>query len=412
MKRTYNWLFKVVRGGVPRDRRVLEPELARELQASYNNAAKMNSPMPRTLQVRLVVNNEECLIEIYPKKPDDLPAIGNSDLYFCVKHFEDDMDDESRAGGTEEKAAEHIVQELTFEPSAPSATKKDLFDFLIHPAKEKILNALAEGFAGYSARRTWAQKHYCSIPKILELPQPAIPAFIFAGPPGTGKTAMASCIGVAIAAKLSRPVTFLRVGMSLRGTGLQGKTSEIVHGLFRNVKKLFTGKMVLLFFDEADAFVPSRQQMDHSSGSHENLAIVNAIIKEMDDIRSQPGCQIVVLFATNALPRLDAAVVRRCKVFHFTTPTPKEHKTVLEAALAGFGFQDEEIAGLHGDLLAREQSVPNWAFSFSDIIEGVILPAIDEARLENRPLSSQILQKCIREAKPMVRRDVIPSYIK
>ncbi|GMH75850.1 hypothetical protein TrRE_jg1826 [Triparma retinervis] len=116
------------------------------------------------------------------------------------------------------------------------------------------------------------------------------------GPPGTGKTMvakkMAECVGMDYA---------LMSGGDVGPLGADGVTQ--IHNLFRWAK--MSQKGVLLFIDEAEAFLASRGKKNMSESAHNAL---NALLYNTGGERKD----FMLVLATNRAEDLDAAVLDRC----------------------------------------------------------------------------------------------------
>jgi len=115
------------------------------------------------------------------------------------------------------------------------------------------------------------------------------------GPPGTGKTMvakkMAECVGMDYA---------LMSGGDVGPLGADGVTQ--IHNLFRWAK--MSKKGVLLFIDEAEAFLASRGKNSMSESAHNAL---NALLYNTGGERKD----FMLVLATNRAEDLDAAVLDR-----------------------------------------------------------------------------------------------------
>jgi SpoVK/Ycf46/Vps4 family AAA+-type ATPase len=75
-------------------------------------------------------------------------------------------------------------------------------------------------------------------------------------------------------------------------------------------------KPLLIIFDEAEAMVGSRKDAGNGEGAQENIAIVNAILRGIDQL-SIENCPAAVIFISNTPLRIDEALMRRCTHYSF-----------------------------------------------------------------------------------------------
>jgi hypothetical protein len=114
---------------------------------------------------------------------------------------------------------------------------------------------------------------------------------LFEGPPGTGKTMLAE----ALAAETSRP--FLQTRFPKLVSKWVGETEKNIARLFRDAQ----GAGALLFIDEADGILGSREQANHSWEIRE----VNVLLKAIEDFDG------ILVLATNNPIVLDDALESR-----------------------------------------------------------------------------------------------------
>ncbi|GMH67526.1 hypothetical protein TL16_g04702, partial [Triparma laevis f. inornata] len=138
---------------------------------------------------------------------------------------------------------------------------------------------------------------------------------LFYGPPGTGKTMvakkLAECVGMDYA---------LMSGGDVGPLGADGVTQ--IHSLFRWAKT--SNKGVLLFIDEAEAFLGSRSEAKMSESAHNAL---NALLYNTGGERKD----FMLVLATNRAEDLDAAVLDRCdESLFFGLPEKPGREKLLE----------------------------------------------------------------------------------
>ena len=128
----------------------------------------------------------------------------------------------------------------------------------------------------------------------------AVPATLFAGPAGTGKTAAAQALAH-------------ELGLDLRRVDLSHIVSQYVDETEKALDRIFAaaaegGEVLLL--DEADALLGKRTNIKDSHDRYANIEIAYLLAK----IEAHHG---PVILATNRKAALDAAFVRRLRLVEF-----------------------------------------------------------------------------------------------
>lgn len=225
---------------------------------------------------------------------------------------------------------------------------------------------------------------------------------VFGGDPGTGKTALATSIGAALAPKLGERVHFRHMSLLLRGMGYQGRAASMIVKSFENIRQeyLKLKEPMILFFDEAEAIVGSRSQADSSSGSQENIAIVDAVIIGVDSLRKGLQARVIAIFATNLTARLDVALMRRSYYYQFDRPDEQTRRILLESSLRGMGFNKDDINKLVEATKPRQINNREIGFTPSDIVESIIGRALNEAIQSNTKVSIESLLRYCEKTNP------------
>jgi len=203
----------------------------------------------------------------------------------------------------------------------PNAESLERFSRLVGLKREKelALQMLSHLFSPASAS-AWGRKYHCQALVENLLSEPAYPVLVFEGPPGLGKTELARTIGDPLARALGSPVVSYSVRLTLRGHGLVGELTQNIAKLmeFARLRHLERGAPLLLLIDEADAIAQKRdgEQPQH----HEDQAGVNALLEQIDDLRSTPGVGIIL--TTNMHWALDEAIKKRTNAQWIRFPLP------------------------------------------------------------------------------------------
>ncbi|KAI3471304.1 hypothetical protein Pfo_027967 [Paulownia fortunei] len=224
-------------------------------------------------------------------------------------------------------------------------------DVILHPSLQKRIEQLANATANTKAH------------------QAPFRNMLFYGPPGTGKTMAAREL-----ARKSGLDYALMTGGDVAPLGAQAVTK--IHQLFDWAKK--SNKGLLLFIDEADAFLCERNKTYMSEAQRSAL---NALLFRTGD----QSKDIVLALATNRPGDLDSAVADRIdEVLEFPLPGEDERfkllKLYLDKYIAQAGarkpglfshlFQKQqkkiEIKGLNDDII-KEAAAKTQGFSGREI---------------------------------------------
>lgn len=297
---------------------------------------------------------------------------------------------------------EFVMWQVVFDPAKPETHYMNIYDSLMGIEKTEILEETASLLLPYEAREYWSRRHYGTIAPILKVTTSKAPVIIFSGDPGTGKTALATSIGAPLALRLRERVHFRHMSLMMRGMGYQGRAGGMIVKAFEHIKSEYMklGEPMLLFFDEAEAIVGSRQLADASSGAQENIAIVDAIIVGVDSLRKGMQARIVVLFATNLIGHIDPALMRRCYYHHFERPDTQTRRALFETSLRGLNFSPQDIDQLVDATRPKLLGANEVPFTHSDIVELIIGRAIYQAIKADTALTIEYLLDACRKAIP------------
>jgi transitional endoplasmic reticulum ATPase len=211
---------------------------------------------------------------------------------------------------------------------------------------------------------------------------------LFYGPPGCGKTFIARKL-----ADLLR-FTFIEVKPSdLASTYVHGG-QEKIGALFKEAKEKAPA---LIFFDEFDAFAPSRQ--NRGVGYH-YAAEVNEFLSQLNDCWKSG---ILVLAATNLVENLDSAVLRpgRMDIHIFTGPPDLEARVELIKLF----MQDRPQKTIDFPSLAEKTD-----YYTSAELEHLIDEAAKKAFQDGRLITTEDIQSAISENSPRLNGAAIEEY--
>ncbi|GER49643.1 AAA-type ATPase family protein [Striga asiatica] len=187
--------------------------------------------------------------------------------------------------------------------SASTQSKSALGDIVLHPSLQKRIEHLARA---------------TSNTKIHQAP---FRNMLFYGPPGTGKTMVAREI-----ARKSGLDYALMTGGDVAPLGPQAVTK--IHEIFDWAKKSKRG--LLLFIDEADAFLCERNSTNMSEAQRSAL---NALLFRTGD----QSRDVVLVLATNRPADLDSAITDRIdEVIEFPLPKEDERFKLLKLYLSKY----------------------------------------------------------------------------
>ncbi|XP_031255190.1 ATPase family AAA domain-containing protein 3 isoform X2 [Pistacia vera] len=216
--------------------------------------------------------------------------------------------------------------------------KKHNGDIILHPSLQRRIEHLAKA---------------TSNTKIHQAP---FRNMMFYGPPGTGKTMVAREI-----ARKSGLDYAMMTGGDVAPLGAQAVTK--IHEIFDWAKK--SKKGLLLFIDEADAFLCERNSIHMSEAQRSAL---NALLFRTGD----QSRDIVLVLATNRPGDLDSAITDRIdEVIEFPLPREEERFKLLKLYLNKYLSDEDDSASKWGFLLKKRPQ----KITIKDLSEDVIREA-------------------------------------
>ncbi|KAF7828868.1 ATPase family AAA domain-containing protein 3 [Senna tora] len=219
-----------------------------------------------------------------------------------------------------------------------SESKNSLGNVVLHPSLKRRIEHLARATSNTKAH------------------QAPFRNMLFYGPPGTGKTMVAREI-----ARKSGLDYAMMTGGDVAPLGPQAVTK--IHEIFDWAKK--SRKGLLLFIDEADAFLCERNSSHMSEAQRSAL---NALLFRTGD----QSRDIVLVLATNRPGDLDSAVTDRIdEVIEFPLPGEEERFQLLKLYLNKYLREDNDSSSKRGFLLSKQPQ----KISMNDISEDVLREA-------------------------------------
>lgn len=261
----------------------------------------------------------------------------------------------------------------------PDADAKERLDRLVGIDRQKDnLAKILSILINKSGLREWAQRHHPAANILVERLVRRPPLVILAGDIGSGKTELAETIGDQIARQERIDLTLFPLSLSTRGSGRVGEMTQLIASAFsitfREAEKLRstdgrTRGAVILFVDEADALVQSREL---AQMHHEDRAGVNAFIRGVDQL-AQADLPACVILCTNRLLSIDPAVQRRAAdIIKFQRPNAVQRLAFLMDPLSELGFSKNEIDEIVK--MTGSSSDKPFGFTYSDLAQR-LLPA-------------------------------------
>jgi len=195
---------------------------------------------------------------------------------------------------------------------------------------------------------------------------------LLTGPPGNGKTSVAS----AIAEALLLPLIFVRYEEVI-GSYL-GETAARLANVFAFART----RRCVLFFDEFDAVAKERGD-EHETG--EIKRVVSSLLLQVDSMPSH----VVVIGASNHPELLDRAVNRR---FQIRLELPLPGKVARVVWFERFLAELDEPVGMGAETLAKKTAAANFS-QLQDLSEDILRHRVLEPGVSMRRLVADRLRR-------------------
>ncbi len=222
----------------------------------------------------------------------------------------------------------------------------------------------------------WSRKQYGRVMPLVRVAQDRYPLVIFHGDVGTGKTAMAEAIADALARDLKREAMLFALSTRVRGAGMVGQMSQLIHDAFEIVmQEAGKSRLSFIIIDEADSLAVSR---NGDQSHHEDKVAVNTLIQRIDDIRRCNG-RVLVFLCTNRFKALDPAIVRRAgRIERFDRPDDRQREELLRRECEGLGLGEATIRKVVA-LTGPQGEAHRLGFTFSDLRTRLLPEALARA---------------------------------
>ncbi|KAG9121820.1 hypothetical protein FRC07_002064 [Ceratobasidium sp. 392] len=190
------------------------------------------------------------------------------------------------------------------------------------------------------------------------LKQQAISGALLFGPPGTGKTLVVRALAKESGARM------LAIKPSDVADKWVGETEKLVRSLFKLARRL---KPCVVFIDEIDSLMGSRQSKACSGGSRWHTSMLTEFMQEMDGLMAS---SVIVIGATNRPFDIDDAVLRRlpCRLL-VDLPGERAREEILKIML-----RDDELGP---DVSIGDLAKKTDRFSGSDLKHLCVAAAMD-----------------------------------
>ena len=199
------------------------------------------------------------------------------------------------------------------------------------------------------------------------------------GPPGNGKTRLASALAGAAGISL--------ISTSYAECQKHGHQGDFLCALSERVEEAIQNAPAILFIDELDSFT---SRTSKSNKSNYVVGIVNGLLEHLTQLNKAPG--VIVVGATNHPTKIDPAVIRPGRFdlkIALDNPDQNGIKAILKIAL-----------GTDAGRLALDNAAERLIGTSGAQVAAVVRDARGKARRERTPLSDHHLQAAINRVAP------------
>ena len=242
----------------------------------------------------------------------------------------------------------------------------------------------------------WSRTQYNKIVPLVRVAQDRYPLVIFHGDVGTGKTATAEAMADALARDLRREGMLFSLSTRVRGSGMVGQMSQLIHDAFELVvQEAGNTRLSLIIIDEADSLAANR---NGDQSHHEDKVAVNTLIQRIDDIRRCNG-RVLAFLCTNRFAALDPAIVRRAgRIERFDRPNDAQREELLRLECEGLELSETAIRDVV-DLTGPQGASRPLGFTFSDLRTRLLPEALARA-FPDRRITADDLIGAARDLEP------------
>ncbi len=212
------------------------------------------------------------------------------------------------------------------------------------------------------------------------------PSILFFGPPGNGKTLLAS----ALAGSLNIPL----IATSYSDCQKHGHQGDMLKALSGKVEDAIRSAPCVFFLDELDSFTHRNRK---GRNSDYIVGVVNGLLEHLTRLNETPG--VIVLGATNYPAMIDPAVTRpgRFDLKHeITNPNRSSVLKILELAL-GEDVQGMDLAHITDQLLGSSGAQ----------VAALVREAHGLARAEQSSLAQHHLESAASRVCPVLDQDLL-----
>ena len=250
----------------------------------------------------------------------------------------------------------------------------------------------------------WSKAQHDCLLKVVDSLKHRVPLIIFQGDVGTGKTALAECIGDTLSHHVGNrrptPVHLLKLTTQVRGSGLVGEMSKLISSAFDEAitfAKSRSTEPVLLLLDEADALASTRES---THMHHEDRAGLNTLIQRLDNLRLS-DLRLATLFITNRPGALDPAIQRRASlILQFERPSDDARRSLFTNRVPELNLTKDQLDTLIRQTGPKGSGNDGVSFTASDITDRLLGNALRKAYTNNEPLSFECLTAAAQSITP------------